>query len=50
MAYHPMWQSKNLKIGIQTPSSNDSNLDKWMPHQRMKECEEIFTDMGIQVI
>jgi pyruvate formate lyase activating enzyme len=50
MAYHPMWQSKNLKIGIQATSNSDSSLDKWMPHQRVKECEKIFTDMGIAVI
>ena len=50
LAYHPMWKNKNLKIGIQTPSGHDSSLDKWMPNKRVKECEKIFTDMGIQVI
>lgn len=50
LAYHPMWQNKNIKIGIQTLSDQNSSLHKWMSNERVKECEKIFTDMGIQVL
>ncbi len=50
MAYHPMWQEKNLKLGIQSFLGENSCMDKWMPNQRVKECGETFTSMGIQVI
>jgi len=50
LAYHPMWQNKNIKIGIQDSLTHDSSFGKWMPNQRVKECEKIFTDMGIQVM
>lgn len=49
MAYHPMWQNKNLKIGNTGQAEADGDLNKWMPNERVTECEKIFTEMGISV-
>ncbi len=46
MAYHPLWQDKNLKIGIKSPT-HENNLGEWMANERVKECEKIFVDAGI---
>lgn len=47
MAYHPLWQDKNLKIGIKPVSAEDGQMSKWMPNERVKECEKFFTDADI---
>ncbi len=47
MAYHPLWKDKNLKIGIKTVLSDDEKMSKWMPNERVKECEKVFSDTGI---
>ena len=47
LPYHPLWQDKNLKIGIKQVSAKDSNMDEWMENERVKECEAIFRQAGI---
>lgn len=47
MAYHPLWQDKNLKIGIKSVSAGDDKMSKWMPNERVKECKKHFNDAGI---
>jgi len=47
MPYHPLWQEKNLKIGISPVLTKEWSPEKWMAQERLKACEKIFTDGGI---
>lgn len=47
MAYHPLWQNKNQKIGIISFSTKENKMGEGMPKEELKECEKAFIDAGI---
>jgi len=49
LAYHPLWQAKNLKIGIEPLETGGPKMDAWMPGERVKACKAFFLDAGIVV-
>lgn len=50
MAYHPLWQEKNKKIGITSVSVKEANMADWMSHERLTLCENFFIDQGIPMV
>ncbi len=49
MAYHPLWQEKNKKIGITPVSIKETNMEDWMSNERLTICEKLFIDQGISI-
>ncbi len=49
MPYHPLWQDKNQKIGMNPPSITGNKMAEWMAGDRIKTCKKLFTDAGILV-
>jgi len=49
MANHPLWRSKNLKLGIEPLETGDDRLGEWMSEERVEECGKIFTEANISV-
>jgi len=47
MAYHPLWQEKNQKIGIPPVLTEENKMGEWMSNERVKACEKIFISGGI---
>ncbi|MCG8633508.1 MAG: glycyl-radical enzyme activating protein [Desulfobacterales bacterium] len=48
MAYHPLWQEKNARIGLASPTVFPE-MDRWMTGERFRQCEKIFLDAGIGI-
>jgi len=49
LAYNPLWHEKSYKIGVDNPYSKNEAMTKWMPQEKIHECEEIFRAAGIAV-
>ncbi len=49
MAYHPLWQEKNRKIGIDPSSNHTEEMNRWMEGEKVDVCKKYFTDAGIDV-
>ncbi|MBU2514395.1 glycyl-radical enzyme activating protein [bacterium] len=49
MAYHPLWQEKNRKIGIKSSANSEEKMSEWLASERVKECEKIFSEAGILI-
>ena len=49
MPYHPLWQEKNLKIGMENPAVNDKTMLGWMSQDGLNECKSIFKKASIDV-
>ncbi len=49
MPYHPLWQEKNLKIGMEDPAVNDKTMSEWMSQDKLNECKSIFKKASIDV-
>jgi len=49
LTYHPLWQAKNLKIGIESLETGGSRMGAWMPAEKIRACKDYFTDAGIIV-
>ncbi|MCJ7541874.1 MAG: hypothetical protein MUO88_19675 [Desulfobacterales bacterium] len=49
MPYHPLWQGKNRKIGVEIPNTGVKNLSEWSTPTTVRECKQIFLDAGIEV-
>ncbi len=50
LPYHPLWQEKNQKLGIESsssPGTMDQSLDQWLAGERVAECESLFEQAGI---
>ena len=49
LPYHPLWQEKNLKIGLENPKTFDKTMAEWMNTERLDECRSVFRDASIEV-
>lgn len=49
MPYHPLWQDKNLKVGIENSAVNDRAMSTWMSRERLEECKDVFRRASIDV-
>ncbi len=48
MPYHPLWQEKNRQIGIEAEGPENMELDRWIAHDQVKQCEKKFHAAGIK--
>lgn len=47
LPYHPLWQEKNIKIGIDPQTNGNPEMQKWLDNQRLAECRSIFASAGL---
>ena len=47
LPYHPLWQEKNMKIGINPQTSGNPAMQKWLDNRRLAECRSIFEAAGL---
>jgi pyruvate formate lyase activating enzyme len=50
LAYHPLWQAKNQKIGHADCLGNNPEIGRFLPQDKMDTCRNIFETAGIQVL
>jgi pyruvate formate lyase activating enzyme len=48
MPYHPLWQEKNLKIGVENPGVLDKAMSEWMNKDGLDECRSLFRNTSIE--
>lgn len=47
---NPTWHDKCPTIGAASPFANDSPTRKWLPSERLEECQKIFAGSSIEVV
>lgn len=47
LAYHPLWQEKNLKIGISMEKDHAPEMDQWLDRNVLDGCRQVFEASGI---
>jgi len=48
MPYHPLWQEKNMKIGVENPGTLDKAMSEWMNKDGLEECRSVFKKASIE--
>lgn len=49
LAYHPLWQAKNQKIGRNDSLGDRPEMSRFLPQDKMDACRNIFETLGIRV-
>ena len=49
LAYHPLWQMKNQKIGRQDSLGNNQDMQRFMSAEKLDACRDLFEAEGIRV-
>jgi len=48
LAYHPLWQEKNLKMGLHDPNGDSPAMKAWLSPASIEKSRKIFLESGIQ--
>jgi len=48
LPYHPLWQEKNLKIGVAL-GGHAAEMDQWLDNQVLDRCRTVFATAGISI-
>lgn len=49
LPYHPLWQTKNAKIGLLDRWGEEETMQHFMESNRVHHCRSMFIDAGIRV-
>lgn len=50
LAYHPLWQAKNQKIGRSDSLGDSPEINRFLPQGKIDACRNIFEAAGIRVL
>lgn len=49
LAYNPLWHEKNNKLGVKNSYSSKESMTRWMPKEKIQQCEAVFREAQIKV-